>query len=77
MRSKKEVLSRVADYLVGKNVSIRDASGWLQARNERVNMAEVTDDNEIIFYFRDDRDWVRYRIGEGQHISLGERKSGC
>ncbi len=67
MELKQEKLSRIADYLVGKEVTIKDSTGWPQASTERVDMAEVIGNQGIIFHFGSQ--YVEYIIGRGQHVS--------
>lgn len=67
MEQKQEKLSRIANCLVGKNVTIEDSSGWPQANSERVDMAEVIGSQGIVFRFGDQ--YVEYIIGRGQRVS--------
>lgn len=66
--NKQEKLSRIATYLVDKDVSITDSSGWLQADNEKVLGYRGVSDGEMILDFA--TGWVRYVVGQGQHIVI-------
>ena len=68
---KLDILTRVGKHLVGKNITIKDSSGWRQACNEKVTDVGIYPEG-ICFYFGDE--WVDYEVGRGQHIILEETR---
>ena len=69
--TKEQTLTRIAGKLVGRKVTIKDSSGYPQAKDEIVAKAFASESG-IRFQVYDKRGvegTVLYIVGHGQHIS--------